>query len=265
MEKLKHIIAIDRINISAGKNRLFLFLMVMLFFLVFAGFAYSPAAVFIDGILVAPMLPELVFQNEMKNHSEKLWGILPVSRKELVNARFFYMIAAYICIYFVLFVLMRISLALQLYDRWQDESEIMELIAQHTGGAVSVKQIFYICAITGFAFGLITVSSSLRAFFKRDKLALSMRSDDFFKSTKNMKTADKIVPIIIVIVVILFMFFMLGVIPLNAAASVLTQLILQLIISAHGIPFCAVILIFSLLQIWYLYTCAALEYDDIEL
>ena len=265
MEKLKHIIAIDRINISSGKNKIFLFIIVMLFFLVFAGFAYSPAAVFIEGILVAPMIPELVFQNEMKNHSEKLWGILPVSRKELVNARFFYMIIAYFCIYIVLFVLMRISLALQLYDRWQNEPEIMEMIAQRTDGAISVKQIFYICAITGFAVGLTTVSSQLRAFFKHDKLALSLRSDEFFKSTKSMKLTDKIIPSIIVIVVFLFMFFMLGVIPLNAATSIFAQLIIQLIISAHGIPFCAVILTFSLLRLWYFYTCATLEYDDLEL
>lgn len=265
MDNFKHIITIDRINISSGKNRLVLFLLVLLFFLVFAGFAYSPAAVFIDGILIAPMLPELVFQNEMKYHSEKLWGILPVSRKELVNARFFYMIIAYVCIYFVLFSLMRISLALQLYDRWQDEPEIMEMIAQHTGGAVTVKQIFYICAITGFAVGLMTIGSSLRTLFKRDKLAMSMRSDDLFKSAKSMKPADKIAPAIIVIVVFLFMFIMLGVVPLNAATSVLAQLILQLIISAHGIPFCASILTFAALRIWYLYTCTALEYDDLEL
>ncbi|MBR1832485.1 MAG: hypothetical protein IJ784_08645 [Ruminiclostridium sp.] len=58
------------------------------------------------------------------------------------------------------------------------------------------------------------------------------------------------------------MLFFSGMIPLDAAAAVVLQLIIQLVTAADGLLFCAVMTALAGFSAMYNYVCTVLEYDD---
>lgn len=266
MRRILDLIKADIITMNGGKNSMKTSLIML--FIIFGGlgFVFAPLVGICCPLLVSGMLVTVLFQNEMKYHSEKLHSILPIRRQDLVNARFLLMLGIYIALYFVSYLLMLISLKLKLvYLIMGGDAgnvDILAIIVKQSNGAFTELGIFNLLYFISFSYGLFIMTSQLRKYFKNNEV-FDM-SVSLGKGGKADKT-ELIVGALIVLLLILLILTVTGILPLMSIIMPIAQLFIQLAMSANGYLLGVMMIIMSLFSAVYKYICTLLEYEDKEI
>lgn len=257
MRKFLDIMRIDLMTMNGEKNSMRT-LLILIFIGSIAGELFlSPMFGFIGLLIIGAMAVPTVFTSHMKYHSEKMFGLLPISRKELVQARFIMFVALYLAMALVMYVFMELSLALKLYAEIAGEFEMM-FAALNIG--LSYNSLCRLGFFIFFAFGTIAMDSGLKGYFSDpDAYAAMMGAGT---KMKKMKSRDVIIFMVTFVGAILFFLFASGTIPLSAGAAVILQLFGQLFSVANGVLFGIVMIALSGFSAMYSYVCTVLEYEN---
>ena len=257
---------VDLITMNGGKNSMKMVAVLIVVLCGFTGFCISPIAgvecPFLMGAFFVPML----FRNEMKYHSSKLWGLLPIGRRELVNARFLLVLGLYTISSLLFYLLMLLSLIFKPYYLFFGEDaekmDIISLLVKRSGGALTALGVFNLIYFAGFAIGMMLAAGILRNYFKdpeRFELSLSLG-----KANKAHKK-DYSIELLVFAVILLWVLTVSGILPIGSAAAVIIQLFAQLAGAANGFLLCTVLVTMAVFSAIYAYICTVLEYDEKEL
>ena len=261
MKKIYNIIHTDMITMNGGKNNLRG--IVILITLIFGamGFFVSPIAgvycPFEFGCFFVPML----FQNEQKYHSEKMYSLIPIDRKDLVRSRFIFTIGIYTVMSAIFYVLMLISMKLEWYLNLTEGDDVIAMMTAKMGG-FSKLGLFNLIYFASFGLGLILSSSALRNYF-RDSRTISAAIS--FEKLKKPEKKDIFFAVLIFGIIILWGLVVSGVIPMGATIAIILNLFSQLAQTADGFLFGAVFIAMGIFSMIYKYICTLLEYDVKEL
>ncbi len=258
---IRKIIKSDLVNIRGGKNSMTSLAIITAVFFLGTGFLVSPIAgvygPFMLGIFVVPAL----FYNEIKSHSEKLPFILPIRRRDLVNARFLFAAGTYCIVNIVVYALMLLSVRIKLYTLiiGDEDADLLQMLSERLG--FSPILFFNMIYSLAFAAGLLSLGIQLRSYFKdpeRLKASLDMTSN---KNSKKEKTAV----VIIFFGILLFILVVTGIIPVTTALAVIFQLLANLAHAGKGVFLTVFALCLGFMSLTFSYTCTRLEYEEKDL
>lgn len=267
MKKLFDLMKADLVTMNGGKNNMKSLLILMVVFCCGVGFCISPIGAVYCPFLIGAFFVQMLFQNEMKYHSYKLWGLLPVSRRDLVNARFMLILGLYTVLSLLFYLLMLFSLKFKLYYLFfgedAEELDIIALLSSYSGGALTELGVFNLVYIAGFSFGLLTAAGNLRNYFRDpERLAAALSLVKVQKSRKNDYDIELLV---FAVILLLWLLIVSGVLPIGPAAAVIIQLFTQLAGAANGFILGAVLVTMAVFSAVYKYICTLLEYEEKEL
>ena len=260
-KKLSDLIHNDIITMNGGKNNVRGIVVLISVMFGAMGFFVSPIAgvycPFEFGCFFVPM----IFQNEQKYHSEKMYSVLPIERKDLVRSRFILTVGIYTIMSALFYILMLISMKLGLYVKVMDNEDIMDMMLRGLPG-FSKLGFFNVIYFTSFTIGLMLSSSALRKYFSDGKSVIAS------VGMTNMKKAGKgeiFMGVFIVLLIVLYALVISGIIPLGSVALLIIQVFLQLAQTADGFLLGAVVISLGVFSMIYKYICTLLEYEVKEL
>lgn len=267
MKKIFDLMKVDLITMNGGKNNMKAIAVLITVFCGFTGFCISPIAGVECPFLIGAFFVPMLFRNEQKYHSGKLWGLLPVSRRDLVNARFLLVLGLYTISSLLFYLLMLLSLVFKpyylLFGADAENMDIISLLAKSSGGTLTALGVFNLVYLSGFSVGLVIAAGSLRNYFngsERFELSLSLG-----KTRKNRKKDQGIEVLIFAAILLLWGLTVSGYLPIGPAAAVVIQLFAQLAGAANGFLLGAALVTMAVFQAVYKYICTVLEYDEKEL
>ena len=268
MEILKHLMKSDLIMLNNRKNNVRSLALLMaalvlagtLFVTPIVGVVYGPLLI---GIMTVPML----FQLQAKSHCEPMFFVLPVSRRQLVQARFLLMMLLYIpsnlCFYIIALLSDRFKPYMLLYsDEAPDEVDVVHMLVAllensdlHFTEGGFLTLLFCVC----MTFSAVLMSNQLRNFF-RDSRMFEMTLERMH--SKNKKERRKLIVQIVLLLalVVLIFLFVVGVIDLGPVGVLLSMFIMHLAGAADGMMLSAVILTIGGFECVYQYICTQLEF-----
>lgn len=265
MKKIFDLMRIDLITMNGGKNNMKTMFIIMFIFFGGFGFAFSPIFGTFGAFLISAFFVPLMFNNEIKYHSEKLHTILPINRRDLVNSRFILTIGLYTIVFLLFYFLMLLSLHIKPYYAIMGEDaehlDIIAIMAEKSGGAFTEFGYFNLLYASVYAFGLIVCTGSLRKYFKNSESIGDA-------STISIKKADKkeITFGIFILAIIAFVVLSItGIIPTGTALMPILMVIMQLAQAANGLLIGGMAISIAAMWTIYHYICTTLEYDDKEL
>lgn len=261
MQRILDLMRIDLITMNGGKNSMKTLFVLMLLFCGVLGFLFSPLIGIYCPFLMGAFFVPMMFQNELKYHCDKLHSLLPIRRRDLVNARFLFATVFYTALSLIFYLIMLLSLNLKLYYIvFGDDAENMDiiaLIAKQSGGSFTELGLFNLLYFAAFAVGMMVAAGNLRKHFKDNKtIDLSLK-----KATKK----DYVYFLLIFALVLLWVLIVSGVLPLGSLAAIIIQLFTQLAGAANGTLLGAVLVTIAVFSAIYKYICTVLEYDEKEL
>lgn len=266
MKKLFDLMKVDLITMNGEKNSTKTLAVTMIVFCGGMGFFISPIAGVFCPLLMGAFFVSMLFQNELKYHSDKLWGLLPIGRRELVNARFLLILGLYTGSSLLFYLLMLISLAFKSYYLfWGEDAEkfdIIALFAERSGGALTALGVFNLIYLAGFAVGMMAAAGILRNYFKdpeRFEMLLTLGK------VQKTRKINYVIALFVFAVILLLVLIVGGVLPIGSAAAVIIQLFSQLAGAANGFLLGAVLVTIAVFSAVYKYVCTVLEYDEKEL
>ena len=264
---IRIIMKADLLTMRGGKkNGYVIITAVFLLFMLAAGFFISPiGSLYVPFILGGFFVPAM-FQNEMKYHSEKLWSILPIRRRDLLNARFLLAYGLYIVVSLLVYLLMLLSVRLELWLWFLDESDdgITDILAMFANNLGMTKMGFFNLLYFGACTaGLLFMGGSLRKYFK-DPTALSATLSLTAKR-KSDRRREILYAVIILGLFLLFGLSISGIIPLIPMISPLIAVVMQLTHAADGLIFGIFLLTFAVFQSIVEYIGADIDYEKREL
>ena len=248
MQTYIDIIRADIIMMNGAKNSMRPLIILMLVFGAAVGLFIDPMGIYLCMLIAAAGFVPTIFQVQGKNNCEKLYSLLPISRKQLVTARFIFAIASYAAVSAVMFTIMKISFAAGVYKN----AGFWDAFIQNFG--ISIDKIYDTLFFIIFAAGAVITGASLKSWFSNSNMDTA--------AGKKIKPKTAIAILVFLFAYIFIMLFFSGMIPLDAAAAVVLQLIIQLVTAADGLLFCAVMTALAGFSAMYNYVCTVLEYDD---
>lgn len=261
MRRILDLIRVDIITMNGGKNNTRSMLIMLLVIFGVLGFVFSSLVGIYCPLLVGGFFAPMIFSSERKFHSEKLWGLLPIRRRDLVNARFLLSVVVYTALFVVFYLLMLLSQTLKLnniiFENGSAELDLVAILARRTDGAMTELGLFNLAYFTAFAFGLIFMTGSLRNHFKDSKAA----DGTLKKATRK----EYIYLLLVAAVGVIWALIISGVIKIGSLLMVLAQLFLQLATAANGFLLAAAMVAIGVFSAIYKYVCTVLEYDEKEL
>lgn len=264
MKRILNLIRNDIITMNGGKNSMKTVFVILFLFCAVTGFFVSPIMGLYCPLLMGGFFSQMIFSNEVKYHSEKLQGVLPIARKELVISRYILVTGAYLIAFLLFYLMMFISLKVKpYYIFWGEDAEnidIIAMVAKMSGNSFTELGLFNLLYFGVFAFGLMMCTSSLRKHFKDAK---SMSSE--LTMVKKASKQELIFGILILAIVILWFLIVTDILPLGTAFSVVLQLFLQLAQSADGFLLASVLVAWGVTSAIYTFICTLLEYEEKEL
>lgn len=260
--KILDLIRTDFITMNGGKNNMRTIFIITLLIFGVLGFIFNPVMGIYVPVIVGLLFVPMLFQNELKYHSEKMFAILPIDRKDLVRSRFIMSVILYLAVFVLFYLLMLLSLKLKLfYLFFGEDAEVMNIIgllAQRSGGSMTELGVFNLLYFGVFSFGLMCISGNLRKYFKDSKAFNAAL-------TGKMRKGDK-KEVILAFALIMFMVLAVtDILPIGSALAPVMQLLLQLAKAVNGFLLGAVLVAMSVFSTIYKYICTILEYDEKEL
>lgn len=261
MQKILDLIRVDLVNMNGGKNNMKTILILLFVLFGALGFLFSPIVGLYCPLVTGGFFVPMMFRNEQKYHSDKLWGLLPIRRRDLVSARFLFAAAFYVAMFLVSYLLMLLSQRLKLYylilGDGAKELDFIALSVQRSGGGFTELGIFNLLYFGAFSIGLIIMTRGLRNHFKGEKTI------DF--SLKKATKKEYVYFALIVAAILLVVLIVSGVLPIGPAVVVFVQIFAQLAQAANGFLLGAVLVAIAVFSAIYKYVCTVLEYDEKEL
>lgn len=261
MKRILDLIRVDIITMNGGKNNTRMILILLLVIFGTFGFVFSPIVGIFCPLVVAGFFVQMIFSSEQKHHSGKLWGLLPIRRRDLVNARFAFSITAFTALFIVFYFLMLLAQNLKLsyliIDNGAEELDIIALIVRQSGGAFTELGLFNLLYFSVFAVGLVMITKNLRAYFKNSK------AED--GTLKKASKKEYVYLLLVAAVGLLWALIISDVIKLGPLLMVFAQLLLQLAAAANGFLLAAAMVAIGVFSAIYKYVCTVLEYDEKEL
>ncbi|MGN1137387.1 MAG: ABC-2 transporter permease [Oscillospiraceae bacterium] len=267
-KKMLDLIRSDFITMNGGKNNTRVIAVLITLFFGGLGFMFSPIVGLYVPFLVGTFFVPMLFQNEMKYHSEKLFSLLPIERKDLVRSRFVISVVLYIVFSLVFYFLMLISLKIKpYYYIMGEEAEHADVIMQlaQKSGTMTELGIYNLLYFAVFSIGLMILSGSLKKYFNDSRAFEVIISGGMRRSNKKENFRILLMLGVIAIVIVLVAMIISGYLPIGTAGTVILQLIIQLASAANGFLLGAVLLTIAVMTVIYKYICTVLEYDEKEL
>ena len=258
---MRDIIRVDLITMRGGRNNTLLTLILFSGFMGLMGFIVSPLGGLYVPLLLGGFFVPLLFNNEMKYHSGKLWSLLPVERRDLVNARFLLSVGCFIAADLVFYLLMLLAQTIKLWKITSGVNvDIIEMTSQRLG--YTELGFFNLCYFGVSAFALGIMASSLRKYFRDPDSFSNLLSGVMLRKSSRTEV------LWLLIIGGVFVFWLLvisGILPLGMAAQVVIRLISQLARAANGYLLGAVLLTVTGFHTAYQYISTLIEYDQREL
>ncbi len=266
-KRIADLIRADIIMMNGGKNRLKSTMIIFFIFSIAVGFFINSAAgmiyaPIIMGVLFVPM----IFANEQKYHSEKMYAMIPVDRKEVVRSRFIMTIGLYTIVCLIIYTLMLIAMKAALYKKILGGFDAAELyldkINSAFGAHMSLFGLNNLLFWVSFSMGLSISAGTLRKYFKNGK-SISTKIEG--RSLREYQKRDYVIFFAVLGVLALFFLCFTGILPITTALIPVIALLLQLMKIMNGILFCAVVLILAVFSAVYSFICTLMEYEDKEI
>lgn len=265
MRKIIDLIRIDFITMNGGKNNMRTIFVLMFIFCGIVGFMTSPLIGLECPLLMGCLFVPTIFQNERKYQGDKLHSLLPISRHDLVNARFMFTTALYTGLFLIFYLIMLLALIIKPYTIFMGDDinieeipiDIIALLVRRSDGRFTELGLFNMMYFSAFSFGLIIMSGSLRKHFKDSKII------DF--SIKKAAKKDYLYFMLAFAVILFWILVVSGVLKIGTAIAVFLQLLVQLAGAGNGFLLGMVFVTIAVLSALYNYICTVLEYDEKEL
>lgn len=259
IKKIINIIHADFITMNGGKGTMKTLFITVLLFCGLMGFMISPLTGIYIPLMTGAFIVPMIFQNESKYHSADMFSLLPVNRRDLVRSRFILCTGIYIISCIIFYFLMFLSIKFKFYNMISGSIDILELIARNTGAGFSGFKIFNIIYFIAFSIGLFAISMGLRKYFRDSKKITEQLS------IKKSGKKEYFILIFIFAVIVLLVLVVSGIIPINAALSVIFMLVINMAGALDGLLLCIVLFTIAVMSTIYKYICTILEYDEKEL
>ena len=258
-QRVKDLIRTDLIALSKGKNKTKNSLIVITTVFTLMGFFISPVMGMYVSMIVSGFMANMIFQTEVKYHSEKMYSVLPIARHELVIARFLLTNALGFGAAITFYFLMLLSLKLKLYTLLPDWVDMLKLLADRS--SFTEKGLFDLIYFACMAFGITMNAHNLQSGFKDSSVFGENITFTAGKNNKYLKRDIKGLAVTFGIIALVFL-SVTGVIPLGSAAVVIFGIITQLVQAADGVLFCFIVVVSSIMTAVYKCICTVLEYDE---
>lgn len=259
IKRIINLMRTDLITMNGGKGNLKSVAVAMLLLFGLIGFIISPLAGIYTPLMTSFFFVPMVFQNESKYHSSKMFALLPINRKDLVRSRFILCIGIYTIVCIIFYLLMLLSMQFKIYNYINGEFDVLEVMAKNFGGGFTSLDMFNLLYFSVFSLGLIALSSSLRKYFKDSKKVTAQFS--FNKASKQ----ECFIAILIFVMLILIVLVISGILPIDSALVVILLLLKQIAGVLNGVLLGIVMLTIGIMTTVYKYICTILEYDEKEL
>lgn len=261
--KLLDLMHADLITMNGGKNNMRTTLLVSVLFFGAMGFLFSPLfGMYVPMIMGAFFVP-MVFNNEMKYHSERMYVVLPIARKDLVRSRFLMSITLFTAASLLFYLLMLLSMHLKVYYIFFGEDaehmDVIRLFAE-SYGMTETGMLGLLYSVV-FSFGLHLISGNLWKYFKDSKDFTAVISGEFRKANKK----DKGYLLLTLVIILFLVLAVTDILPIKSAISPVMQLLVQLAGAADGFLLGAVMVAMAVFFSIYSYICTILEYEEKEL
>ena len=262
--RIRDILRTDLITMRGGKNNSRTAVAAIMLLFGALGFVFSTLIGLYVPLIIGGFFVPTLFHNELKYQCEKMYALLPVPRRTLVQSRFLLTIGLYLSVNLLYYLLMLLSLRLQLWNVVIGEGgeylDILSLTARRMD--MSVLGLFHLCYALVTAAGLWSITDSLRRYFKdSSRLMSSLNLTGMQKAGKK----DYILALIVFGVILLWVLILTDTLPLGTSAAVVLTLIQQLITIGDGIIFVFLLLLVGIMISIYNYICTILEFEDKEL
>ncbi|MBO6302787.1 MAG: ABC-2 transporter permease [Ruminiclostridium sp.] len=238
------IIRTDIIMMNGSKNSMRPLIILMLVFGAAVGLFVDPMGTYLCMLVAGAGFVPMIFQTQDKNNCEKLYSLIPVSRKQLVTARFIFAMTSYTAVGVIMFAVMKISFAAGIYTNVGFYDALLKSLG------MSFEKVCGCLFFLFFAAGALITGILLKEWF----------SGNIGAAKPDPKRI--VVMLILFLALIFIMLFLSGIITLSAAAAVVMQLMVQLVTAADGVLFCALMTALAGFSAMYNYVCTVLEYDD---
>ena len=266
MNKTLELIKADIITMNGGKNGMRTMFVILFVIWGVAGFAFSPIYGLIVPLLMGVFFVPMIFQNELKYHSEKLHSILPINRRDLVTARFLFVTVLFTAMFIAFYLLMLLSLKIKLnYIIFGDDAEMfdtMGLLVSLSQGMFTEVGLLNLMYFTVYMCGMIGVAGLLRKHFK-DKESFSGTLT--FGGKKEVRRQEMIAVFIVLGIMLIAVLAIADVLPIIPMLLPILAAALQLAQAANGVMLSAVAVAIAIFTVIYQYVCTVVEYDEKEL
>ncbi len=246
------LIRTDLIMMNGGKSSLMPLAVMILLFGIAGGLLLDPLIVVICMFVVSVMAAPMIFQLQSKNNCERLYAVLPIGRKHIVTARFLFMAAVYLALCIIMFAVMKISFAMKIFANFGFYDKMIAAL----GLGISYEQVVGMLFFVAFAAGSAVTGMTLKEWFTNTDHEL------LGGAHKKMNPKTVIAVLLFIALYIIIMLYFTDVLPMNAAAAVVLQLIMQLVTAAGGVLFSAAMIALGALSGIYSYICTVLEYNE---
>lgn len=264
-QRVKNLMHADLITLNNGKNSSKTAVIWSSIAFAVMGLFVSPLMGLYCPLIVGCMFSIVLFQIEAKNHSDRMFGLLPIARHELVISRFLLTTGIETVFSIAFYFLMLIAIKLKFYSLIPGWIDTMSLFADLT--SFTEMGLFNLLYFGVYSFTLILNGATLRKGFKEDSEIFSSDMALYTKGNKGMAYLKRDLTYVGIIIGVLVLIFLSvnGVLPLGPVFSVIAGVISQLANAANGFIMGLVMLITGILSSVYLFICSVCEYDDKEL
>ena len=267
-KRITDLIRADIITMNGGKNSLRTTLILSFLFFTGIGFIIHPIAGLIyTPLVMGGMFVPMIFANEQKYHSEKMFCVMPVERKELVRSRFIMTIGLFVIVSFVSYLLMLLSAKIGIYRTIMGDIDVLDIylkkINQAFGSNLTPLGLENIMFFSSFSVSLNLAAGTLRKYFRDSKKILL--GLDMGKSIKSWKTKDYFGALIVLGAIVFVTMAITGVLPIQSALMPIIAVLLQTMKIMNGSIFCAIVLTLSVFSALFSYACTLMEYEDKEI
>lgn len=255
---------VDLITANGKKNSFTRFLIMTAVIVVISGVLLSTLMQFVILLVFSAMTVSSLYQAAAKSDAERMFSVLPVSRKQIVLARFLLAAGLFTAMTLLSVIVMLISVQLKLYVSIVgfDVSELLGLISNVSSFKLAEQTLFLILICTAFWLGMAILSRKMRSY-----LRTGGKIDDGKKLFRTAKKVLTVIGIFFCIEVVMASAIGLGM--QSALFGTLLRLLMQCLMAlmqvGNGILLCLILIAAGICAAVYQYISAELEYDEKEL
>lgn len=264
IKKLTDLMRADLITMNGPKNSMKSLAIMTFAFVIIGGICFSPVVGLYGPIMIGCFFVPAIFNSEMKCNAIKMFGIIPIERKDLVRSRFILCSAIFTAVNLVIYLLMLISLKLKLYLHIASQAgDILKLAASRSDGLLNEFGLFNVTYSAAFAIGMIMLGNQLKNYFKDSKMfAIRFNSG----MGKKKLTKDEIIAATVVTAaMVLFFLFITGILDMSAALVALILIFFQFAMAGNGVLLTLVFMVFVPFHMAFEYVNTLVNYEKKEI